>query len=77
MNTPQCAEIIEQVDDGIEVTSAPPGAPVKAPRPPTTANLESITRNLDPLLAHCAVIVNDPDQTKALADFAEMRARCG
>ena len=61
MDKPQCAEIIEQKDNDIEVIS-----------------------KLDPLLAHCAVIVNDNDQTDALAKFskgemsyAEMRARCG
>lgn len=39
---------------------------------------------IDPLLAQCAVIVNDPDQTAALAKFAEgklsyaeMRSLCG
>lgn len=39
---------------------------------------------IDPLLAHCAAIVGDPDQTSALARFAEgnmsyaeMRGLCG
>jgi hypothetical protein len=39
---------------------------------------------IDPLLAHCAVIVGDPEQTAAMAQFAdgklsyaEMRALCG
>ena len=86
MEPSQNADIYEQMDDGIEVTSPPPGAPVKAPRPPPTNTelLNTIARNLNPLLAECAVMVNDPDQTKALADFAEgklsyaeMRARCG
>lgn len=43
-----------------------------------------VTSKLDPLLAHCAVIVNDPVQTEALQKFAEgklsyaqMRALCG
>lgn len=63
MNTPQCAEIIEQIDDGDEVTSAPPGAPTKPANPNKMVNLDKIARNLDPLLAQCAVIVDDPDQT--------------
>jgi len=84
MEPSQNADIVEQVDEGEEVTSAPPGAPVKGPRPPMTAQLNTIAKNLDPLLAQCAVMVGDPDQTRALADFAEgklsyaeMRARCG
>lgn len=81
---PQCAEITEQKDEGEEVTSAPPGAPMKPRAPPTFAQLDTISRNLDPLLAQCAVIMGDPDQTEALTEFAEgklsyaeMRARCG
>lgn len=82
--TPQRAEIIEQNDDGEEVTSAPPGAPMKPRAPPTLAQLDTISRNLNPDLARCAVMVSDPDQTDALTAFAEgklsyaeMRARCG
>ena len=48
------------------------------------ADLEVISRNLNPRLALCAAILNDPDQTAAMAKFAEgkmsyaeMRARCG
>jgi hypothetical protein len=48
-----------------------------------TSQLKSIS-NIDPLLAHCAVIVGDPDQTAAMAKFAEgkmsyaeMRMHCG
>jgi hypothetical protein len=48
-----------------------------------TSQLKKIA-TIDPLLAHCAVIVNDPDQTAALAKFAEgklsyaeMRSLCG
>ena len=47
------------------------------------SQLKSISK-IDPLLAHCAVIVNDPVQTAALAKFAEgkmsyaeMRGLCG
>ena len=47
---PQNAEITEQKDDDVEVSS------------------------IDPLLAQCAVILNDPVQT---ADLAEMRGLCG
>lgn len=62
-----------------------PDAPQKAEiTEQRDVDLEVISRNLDPLLAQCAVIVNDPDQTDALARFAEgkmsyaeMRARCG
>lgn len=47
------------------------------------SQLESISK-LDPLLAHCAVLVGDPVQTTAMAKFAEgkmsyaeMRGLCG
>ncbi len=67
-DAPQNAEVIEARDDGQEVTS----------------RLDTIARNLNPELAACAAIVNDPEQTEALARFAEgrmsyaeMRARCG
>ena len=57
---PQNAEITEQNDDDVEVSS------------------------IDPLLAQCAVILNDPVQTADLAKFAkgemsyaEMRGLCG
>ena len=47
------------------------------------SQLETISK-IDPLLAQCAVIVGDPDQTAALAKFAEgkmsyaeMRGLCG
>jgi hypothetical protein len=84
METPQRAEITQTTDDGEpEVTSAP-GAPVKAPRPPLAAQLDTIARNLNPELAAVASYVNDPDQTAALAKFAEgkmsyaeMRGLCG
>ena len=48
-----------------------------------TSQLKSISK-IDPLLAHCAVIVGDPAQTAAMAKFAEgkmsyaeMRGLCG
>jgi hypothetical protein len=48
-----------------------------------TSQLKSIA-TIDPLLAHCAVLLGDPDQTAALAKFAEgkmsyaeMRGLCG
>jgi hypothetical protein len=86
METPQRADITETTDDGEpEVTSKEtPGAPIKAPRPPLAAQLDTIARNLNPELAAVALHVNDPDQTAALAKFAEgkmsyaeMRGLCG
>ena len=48
-----------------------------------TSQLKSIA-TIDPLLAHCAVLLGDPDQTAAMAKFAEgkmsyaeMRGLCG
>jgi hypothetical protein len=48
-----------------------------------TSQLKSISK-IDPLLAHCAVILDDPVQTAAMAKFAEgkmsyaeMRGLCG
>lgn len=65
---PQNAEITEQKDVDPEVTSA---------------QLQDIAK-MDPLLAHCAVILDDPKQTAAMAKFArgemsyaEMRGLCG
>ena len=83
---PQNAEIIEQNDDDEEVSSTPPptprGEPV-CPGAPLKSDLEKIA-SIDPLLAQCAVIVGDPEQTAALARFsegkmsyAEMRMLCG
>ena len=43
---PQNAEILEQPDDGVEVTSDCPGAPRKAPKVSEAINLEKITKNL-------------------------------
>jgi hypothetical protein len=83
---PQNAEVIEQRDDGDEVTSTPPPTPRAepvCPGAPRKTDLEKIS-SIDPLLAQCAVIVGDPDQTAALAKFAdgemsyaEMRMLCG
>jgi hypothetical protein len=65
---PQNAKLTEQDDDG---------------EPEVTSQLKSIAK-IDPLLAQCAVILNDPDQTAAMAKFAEgkmsyaeMRGLCG
>jgi len=83
-DVPQNADIIEQKDVGPEATSKCPGAPVKPERPTEVHNLETIARNLDPQLAACAAFLGDPDQTAALARFAEgkmsyaeMRSLCG
>jgi len=66
--TPRDAEIIEQKDEGESEVSS---------------QLKSISK-IDPLLAHCAVILDDPVQTAAMAKFAEgkmsyaeMRGLCG
>jgi len=66
---PQNAEVTEQKDDSEGEEVA--------------SQLKSIS-NIDPLLAQCAVIVNDPVQTAAMAKFAEgkmsyfeMRSLCG
>jgi len=86
METPRKAEITQTPDDGEPEVTSPetPGAPVKAPRPPLAAQLDTIARNLNPDLAAVAAYVNDPDQTAALAKFAEgkmsyaeMRGLCG
>ena len=83
---PQNAEVIEQRDDGEEVSSTPPPTPCTepvCPGAPRKTDLEKIA-SIDPLLAQCAVMVGDPDQTAALARFAEgkmsyaeMRGLCG
>ena len=68
VETSQEAEVTEQTDDG--------DAEV-------TSQLKKIA-TIDPLLAHCAVILDDPVQTAAMAKFAggkmsyaEMRGLCG
>jgi len=83
---PQNAEVSEQRDDGEEVTSTPPPTPRSepvCPGAPRKTDLEKIA-SIDPLLAQCAVIVDDPEQTSAMARFAEgkmsyaeMRMLCG
>jgi hypothetical protein len=79
---PQCAEVIEQKDQGEEVSSTPPSTPCPSPECPG-APLKSIY-NYNELLGHCAVMVGDPVQTDAMAKFAEgkmsyaeMRMLCG
>jgi hypothetical protein len=83
---PQCAEVIEQSDDGDEVTSTPPPTPRAEPVCPGTprkTDLEKIA-TIDPNLATLAAFLNDPVQTSAMARFAEgkmsyaeMRGLCG
>jgi hypothetical protein len=65
---PQFAEITEQKDKGDEEV---------------TSQLKKIA-TIDPLLAQCAVILDNPKQTEAMAKFAEgkmsyaeMRMHCG
>lgn len=71
-------------DFEIKPLDACPGAPIKGPRPSNAANLETISRNLNPDLAAAASFLNDPVQTDAMARFAEgkmsyaeMRGLCG
>lgn len=83
---PQNAEVIEQSDEGQEVSSTPPPTPRAepvCPGAPRKTDLEKIA-SIDPLLAQCAVMVGDPEQTSAMARFAEgkmsyaeMRMLCG
>ena len=87
---PQEAEVAEQKDDDAEITSElhayiddVRAAAVSMDAARFTGDLEKIA-TIDPLLAHCAVIVNDPVQTAAMAKFAEgkmsyaeMRGLCG
>ena len=84
VDQPQDAEVTESPDEGQEVSSKCPDAPRKPDAVTEARNLDTIARNLDPLLAQCAVIVGDPDQTEAMARFAEgkmsyaeMRGLCG
>lgn len=82
----QMAGITEQADDGEEVTSTPPPTPrgeAVCPGAPEKSDLRKI-EDYDKTLAQCAVFVNDPAQTSALAQFAtgkmsyaEMRGLCG
>jgi len=83
---PQNAEVIEQGDYSEEVSSTPPPMPRAepvCPGAPCKTDLEKIA-SIDPLLAQCAVMVGDPEQTSAMARFAEgkmsyaeMRMLCG
>jgi hypothetical protein len=83
---PQNAEVIEQGDDGDEVTSTPPPTPRAepvCPGAPVKSDLAKIA-TLDPNLAAAAAYLNDPEQTSAMARFAEgkmsyaeMRGLCG
>lgn len=82
--SPQNAEIIEQDDADLEVSSPCPWAPKKPDLFAEAKNLDTIARNLNPQLAACAAIVGDPVQTEAMAKFAdgklsyfEMRSLCG
>jgi hypothetical protein len=68
IETPQNAEVTEQKDEG---------------EPDVTSQLKSIAE-LDPKLAAAAAFLNDPEQTAAMAKFAEgkmsyaeMRGLCG
>ena len=87
---PQTAELTEQKDDGSDVTSGlyryidvfrTAAASVDTTK---LTGDEAKIASIDPLLAKCAVIVNDPVQTAAMAKFAdgkmsyaEMRGLCG
>lgn len=88
---PQNAEVTEQKDDGnAAVTSAVReyldrfrDAAAAVDTTKLTGD-EAKIASIDPLLAQCAVILNDQDQTAAMAKFAEgklsyaeMRALCG
>jgi hypothetical protein len=84
---PQTAEVATQDDEGEdEVTSTPPstprGEPV-CPDAPQKSDLRKIAE-LDSNLALAAAMLNDPEQTAAMAKFAEgklsyaeMRMLCG
>jgi hypothetical protein len=88
--TPQEAAIIENKDDDAEITSelhayidGVRAAAASMDAAQYTGDMGKIA-TIDPLLAHCAVIVNDPVQTAAMAKFAEgkmsyaeMRGLCG
>lgn len=60
MDKPQNAEITEHKDKGDEEV---------------TSQLKKIA-TIDPLLAQCAVILNDPVQTAAMTKFAEGKMSC-
>ena len=83
---PQSAEVTEQRDDGHEVSSTPPSTPRAepvCPDAPIKSDLAKIA-TLNPNLAGAAAYLGDPEQTSALARFAEgkmsyaeMRGLCG
>lgn len=90
VDRPQDAEMTEAQDPGDEVTSAVReyiedfgAAAAAVDTTQLTDDLGTIA-SINPLLAQCAVVLGDPDQTEAMARFAEggmsyaeMRARCG
>ena len=87
---PQNAEVTEQKDEGDEVASGfrhyidgQRTVAIDVDTTKFTGDAAKIAK-LDPLLAQCAVILNDPVQTEAIAKFAEgkmsyaeMRGLCG
>jgi hypothetical protein len=87
---PRNAEITEQKDQGSDVTSGLyrfidvfRAAAERVDTTQLTGDLGKIA-SIDPLLAQCAAIVDDPTQTTAMAKFAEgemsyaeMRSLCG
>jgi hypothetical protein len=90
IETPQNAEVTEQKDDGAEVTSALREyldrfqAAAAAVDTTKLTGDEAKIATINPLLAQCAVILDDPVQTEAMARFAEgkmsyaeMRSMCG
>jgi hypothetical protein len=89
-DSPQFGEITEQVDTGSEVESTPPPTPRGEPVCPGAPRKGGVRdellkiATLDPNLAEAAAFLNDPEQTAALAKFAEgkmsyaeMRGLCG
>jgi len=85
-DSPQFAEITEQVETGPEVESTPPPTPRGEPACPGAPRKSDMAKiaTLDPNLAAAAAHLGDPVQTAALARFAEgkmsyaeMRMLCG
>ena len=89
-DSPQFGEVTEQKDEGDEVASGfrhyidgQRTVAIDVDTTKFTGDAAKIAK-LDPLLAQCAVILNDPVQTEAMAKFAEgkmsyaeMRGLCG
>ena len=89
-DSPQFGEVTEQKDEGDEVSSGfrhyidgQRTVAIDVDTTKFTGDAAKIAK-LDPLLAHCAVILDDPVQTAAMAKFAEgkmsyaeMRGLCG